>query len=138
MNPRQLRVQKCYSQKKPDKAPPPAEEPQLPRTLHVKIADKLRDDVTGGTYVLQASRDANGKPMWVKQSTPEDRVLYTNSKGRYALTIESQVSQNHNFYCSKPHGGPPPHLIGEWGKIQAGKFVINPHISVTIPKEPGP
>ena len=84
-----------------------------------------------GLYDWDPAVSVNGFPTWVKrrpQLAQEgvDRkvyVMYSDNKGRWAITLADRVAANRNFTVTQAHNGMnPPHTM-QWGVVEDNAWV---------------
>jgi len=84
----------------------------------------------------QEHRAVNGLPVWVQRSASKQKcihVLYSDTKGRWAITQSERLGLNRNFVCTPPHRGgkKAPHSL-PWGTTVAGSWAKrSPPVTVT-------
>ena len=86
-----------------------------------------------GTYKLNEAAVVNGFPTW-NQEGGAGLVMYTTSRGSWAITNASDVAANKNMCITKSpegHHGEAPHTLG-WGKVADGAWKLYPDITCTV------
>jgi hypothetical protein len=76
-----------------------------------------------GTYLLNEGRVVNAFPTW--DQAEGKLVMYTTTRGSWAITNESDIAANKNMAITDTagHKGAAPHTVG-WGKVKDSKWSV--------------
>jgi len=99
--------------------------PAPPKELYVSV-EPLEESVqvVQGTYTLWHGRTLEGYPVWTKNNSGANMLVWTDSNGRWVVADQDRPNvTNRAYFVSEKHGGAFPTKARVWAKIESGNYV---------------